>query len=79
MKVYFIDSYKIANMLIIISTPINCSTQITRGKFHHLLSTRKLLVMAVLEENRIGQLTPDMEEFRGMVRAVLERNIDRYR
>jgi thioredoxin domain-containing protein 10 len=35
--------------------------------------------MAVLEENRIGQLTPDMEEFRGMVKAVLERNIDRYR
>ena len=35
--------------------------------------------MAVLEENRIGQLTPDMEEFRGMVKAVLERNMDRYR
>ena len=66
-------------MLITNSTHTNRSTQITRGKFHHLLSTRKLLVMAVLEENRIGQLTPDMEEFRGMVRAVLERNIDRYR
>jgi len=53
--------------------------KITRGKFNHLLSTRKLLVMAVLEENRIGQLTPDMEEFRGMVKAVQERNIERYR
>ena len=66
-------------MLITMSTHIDRSTQITRGKFNHLLSTHKLLVMAVLEENRIGQITLDMEEFRGMVRAVLERNIDRYR
>lgn len=35
--------------------------------------------MAVLEENKIGKLTPDMEDFRSMLQLVLERNLDRYR
>lgn len=46
----------------------------TRGRFHNLLSTRKLVVIAVLEENKIGELTPEMEEFRDMVRAVIDRD-----
>jgi hypothetical protein len=36
------------------------------------------VVIAVLEENKIGELTPEMEEFRDMVRSVIERNRDRY-
>ena len=53
--------------------------KVTRGRFNHLMSTKKLLVMAVLQENRIGQLTPEMEEFREMLKMVLELNIDKYR
>jgi len=33
----------------------------------------------VLQENRIGQLTPPMEEFREMLKVVLDRNLDKYR
>jgi thioredoxin domain-containing protein 10 len=43
------------------------------------MSSKKLLVMAVLDENRLGELTPDMESFRSMLLAVLETHIDRYR
>ena len=50
--------------------------KVTRGKFHNLLSTRKLVVIAVLEENKIGELTPEMEEFRDMLRAVIQRDED---
>ena len=53
--------------------------KVTRGKFSHLLSTRKLLVMCVLEENKLGELTPDMESFRAMIESVVDAHIDRYR
>lgn len=53
--------------------------KVTRGKFSHLMSTKKLLVMAVLEENRLGELTPDMEAFRSMLHNVMDTHIDRYR
>ena len=43
------------------------------------MSTRKYVVMAVLEENKIGELTPEMEEFRYMLKFVVERNKERYR
>lgn len=51
----------------------------TRARFGHLLNTKKLLVMAVVDENRIGQISPEMEEFRSMLVQVMERNLDRYR
>jgi thioredoxin domain-containing protein 10 len=35
--------------------------------------------MAVVDENRIGQISPEMEEFRSMLAQVMERNLDRYR
>ena len=50
----------------------------TRGKFGSILSTKKYVVIAVLEENKIGELTPEMEEFRDMVKSVIERNRERY-
>ena len=43
------------------------------------MSTRKYVVMAVLEENKIGEITPEMEDFRGMLRSVHSRNLVRYR
>jgi len=55
--------------------------KITRGRFGHLMSTKKLLVMAVLQENKIGQLSPgpEMESFREMLKTVLDSNLDRFR
>ena len=43
------------------------------------MSTKKLLVMAVLEENKLGEITPDMENFRSMLHMVMETHLDRYR
>jgi len=53
--------------------------KVTRGRFSQLMSTKKLLVMAVLEENKLGEITPDMEAFRTMLHSVMENHIDRYR
>ena len=53
--------------------------KVTRGRFGHLMSTNKLLVMAVLEENKLGEITPDMEAFRSMTHMVMDMHIDRYR
>jgi hypothetical protein len=44
--------------------------KVTRARFGHLLNTKKLLVMAVLEENKIGHISPEMEEFRAMLMQV---------
>lgn len=43
--------------------------------------TLLLQVMAVLQENKIGQLSPgpEMEAFRDMLKSVLESNLDRFR
>ena len=40
-----------------------------------------LQVMAVLQENKIGQLSPgpEMEAFRDMLKSVLKSNLDRFR
>merc|ERR1712226_664868 len=53
--------------------------KVTRGRFNHLMSTKKLLVMAVVEENKLGELSPDHEAFKSMLSTVLETNIDKYR
>jgi len=53
--------------------------KVTRGRFSQLMSTKKLLVMAVLEENKLGEITPDMEAFRAMLHSVMDNHIDRYR
>ena len=53
--------------------------KVTRGRFSHVLSTRKLVALAVLEENKIGELTPEMEEFRDMLRHVAATAGDKYR
>ena len=53
--------------------------KVTRGRFHHLLSTHKLLVMCILEENKLGELAPDMEAFKDMIENVVDTHIARYR
>jgi len=52
--------------------------KITRGKFSNILNTKKLIVIAVLEENKLEKITPEMEEFRDMIRTIVETNPGRY-
>lgn len=53
--------------------------KVTRGRFGHVMSTGKMVALAVLEENKIGELTPEMEEFRDMLREVAVSGQDKYR
>ena len=53
-------------------------TKVTRGRFGKLMATHKFVVIAVLEENKLEQITPEMEQFREMVRGVVTRNQDKY-
>ncbi len=53
--------------------------KVTRGRFNHVLSTEKLVALAVLEENKIGELTPEMEEFREMLRSIAVQDQRKYR
>ena len=52
--------------------------KITRGRFGQILATRKLIVIVVLEENKLEQITPEMETFREMVRGIVESNPTKY-
>lgn len=52
--------------------------KITRGKFGNILATKKLIVMAVLEENKLEKITPEMEEFKDMIRKIVEENPEKY-
>lgn len=55
------------------------ANQVTRGNFHHLMATNKYVVIAVLEQNKIGEMTAEMEEFREMLKLVAQKNVNRYR
>lgn len=52
--------------------------KVTRAKLNNVLATKKLLVMAVLEENKIDEITPEMEDFRDMLRRLIENNRETY-
>jgi len=52
--------------------------KITRGRFGNILATKKLVVIAVLEENKLEQISPEMETFRDMVRGIVESNPVKY-
>ena len=53
-------------------------TKVTRGKFGKIMATHKYVVIAVLEENKLEQLTPEMEQFREMVKGVVAGNQEKY-
>jgi len=52
--------------------------KVTRAKLNNVLATKKLLVMAVLEENKIDEITPEMEDFKDMLRRLIENNREKY-
>ena len=52
--------------------------KVTRGKFGQLMATKKLLAIAVLEENKIEKLTTEMEAFRDMLHKLVVHKYDKY-
>lgn len=52
--------------------------KITRFNFNQLLKTKKLLVLVVVEEDKLNQITTHELEFRDMVEGVIRKHRDRY-
>ena len=52
--------------------------KVTRGRFGNIMATKKFVVIAVLEENKLMQIEPEQEEFRDMLREVVEKNRELY-
>ncbi|GLH03080.1 Protein disulfide-isomerase [Gryllus bimaculatus] len=48
--------------------------KVTRGNIHQILQTGKYLVLAVVEENKLLEVPPDMIDFRDMVESVIRKN-----
>lgn len=52
--------------------------KVTRGNINELLQTKKFLVLAVVEENKLQQITQEMIEFRDMIESVIRRKRDKF-
>lgn len=52
--------------------------KVTRGNLHQLFKTKKNLVLAVVEENQLEEVTPDMIEFRDMIESLIKTKRDKY-
>ncbi|XP_058796231.1 protein disulfide-isomerase TMX3 [Phymastichus coffea] len=52
--------------------------KVTRGNMHQLFLTNKNLVLAVVEENQLEEVPPDMLEFRDMIEAVIKKKRHKY-
>ncbi|XP_015125052.1 protein disulfide-isomerase TMX3 [Diachasma alloeum] len=52
--------------------------KVTRGNINQLFLTNKYLVLAVVEENAVEDVAPDMLEFRDMVESVIRKKRERY-
>lgn len=52
--------------------------KITRGNIHQILQTKKYLVLAVVEENKLLEIPTEMVEFRDMVESVIRKKRDLY-
>ncbi|KAI4484034.1 protein disulfide-isomerase TMX3 isoform X1 [Polistes fuscatus] len=52
--------------------------KVTRGNINQLFLTNKNLVLAVVEENQLEEVSPRMIEFRDMVESVIKRKREKY-
>ena len=52
--------------------------KITRGNINQLFMTNKNLVLAVVEENQLEEVPPDMLEFKDMVESVIKKKRQKY-
>lgn len=53
--------------------------KVSRSNFQQLLTTKKFIVMAVVEEDKLGRITDDMTKFRNMLEGIINRQVDKYR
>lgn len=52
--------------------------KVTRGNINELLQTKKFLVLAVVEENKLQQISQEMIEFRDMIESVIRRKREKF-
>lgn len=52
--------------------------KVTRGNINQLFLTNKNLVLAIVEENQLEEVAPDMLEFRDMVESVIKNKRNKY-
>lgn len=52
--------------------------KVTRGNINQLFLTNKNLVLAVVEENQLEEVAPDMLEFKDMVESVIKNKREKY-
>ncbi|KAK9892618.1 hypothetical protein WA026_020996 [Henosepilachna vigintioctopunctata] len=52
--------------------------KVTRGNINEILQTKKYIVLAVVEENKLQEIPPEMKEFKDMVESVILKNRDKY-
>lgn len=52
--------------------------QVTRTTIYQISQTRKYLVLAVVDQNKLGEITSHELEFRDMIETVARQNYDRY-
>lgn len=52
--------------------------KVTRGNINQLFLTNKNLVLAVLEENQLDEIAPNMLEFKDMVESVIKNKREKY-
>jgi len=52
--------------------------RITRANFQELTGTNKYIVVAVVDEDKLGRLTPEMATFKSLVESIILRNKDVY-
>ena len=52
--------------------------KVTRGRFGKFLATNKYVVIAVVEENKLSEVSEEMLEFKEMVRRIVVNNQDLY-
>lgn len=52
--------------------------KITRGNINQILQTKKYLVLAVVEENKLMEIPTEMMEFKDMIESVIRKKRDLY-
>lgn len=55
-----------------------CYPQITRANIHQMVQTRKFLVLAVVEENKLNEIASHELEFRDLVESIVRKHYDSY-
>lgn len=52
--------------------------KITEGNFNEILQTKKYIVLVVVEDDKLQQITTEMYEFKNLVESMIRTNRDKY-